>query len=99
MMPGVATSAADRLKALAKERFPDLSASEGRVLEGVTTPAGIDFGKDKKDQPVTPAPWASETKNADNPKYWGKDRNVRAVLIRWLCVDREARTLVDPRGL
>lgn len=98
-MLGVATSAADRLKALAKQRCPDLSASEARVLEGVTTPNGIDFGKDAQGQPVAPAPWASETDNADDPTYWGEDRNVRAVLIRWLCVDRAAKVLVDPRGL
>ena len=98
-MPGVATSAADRLKVLATERFPDLSAPEARVLEGVTTPDGIDFGKDAKNQPVAPLPWISETENAGDLKYWGKDRNVRAVLIRWLCVDRGAKALVDPRGL
>jgi hypothetical protein len=33
-MPGVETSTGERLKSLAKERFPDLSASEARVLEG-----------------------------------------------------------------
>jgi hypothetical protein len=34
---------------------------------------------------------------ADDPKKsesWGKDREIRAGLIRWLCVDREAQKLV-----
>ncbi len=30
---------------------------------------------------------------------WGKEREVRAVLIRWLCVDARAKSLVDPHGL
>jgi len=30
---------------------------------------------------------------------WGPDREIRAELIRWLCVDAEARTRVDPRGI
>ena len=30
---------------------------------------------------------------------WPDKRNVRADLIRWLFVDREARELVDPRGV
>jgi hypothetical protein len=30
---------------------------------------------------------------------WGKEREVRAELIRWLCVDPRAKALVDPQGI
>jgi hypothetical protein len=30
---------------------------------------------------------------------WTSDREIRAEVIRWLCVDAEARTRVDPRGI
>ena len=33
------------------------------------------------------------------PEKWHASRNVRADLIRWLVVDREARKQVDPRGV
>src|SRR5262249_15772802 len=37
-----------------------------------------------------------------NPAHadeWSKDREVRAAVIRWLCVDPEAIRLIDPQGL
>jgi hypothetical protein len=30
---------------------------------------------------------------------WGKEREVRAEVIRWLCVDPEAMRRIDPQGL
>lgn len=30
---------------------------------------------------------------------WGPEREVRAELVRWLCVEREASTCVDPKGI
>lgn len=30
---------------------------------------------------------------------WPEDRHIHAALIRWLCVDREAKQLVDSRGI
>src|SRR5262249_15966431 len=39
---------------------------------------------------------------ANNPEYadqWGDDREIRAALLRWLCVDPTARVQVDPRGI
>src|SRR5208282_4972038 len=33
------------------------------------------------------------------PIKWGKEREVRADLIRWLCVDPRARALIDPQGI
>jgi hypothetical protein len=35
----------------------------------------------------------------NNPNSWGTSRRIRADLVRWLCVDRHARELVDPRGI
>jgi hypothetical protein len=34
-----------------------------------------------------------------NPEKWPKERDVRADLIRWLCVDPKARELVAPKGV
>ena len=30
---------------------------------------------------------------------WGPERGIRAGLLRWLCIDRQARRCVDPRGI
>jgi hypothetical protein len=39
---------------------------------------------------------------ANNPLKsdgWGPERSIRADLIRWLCIDRDARSFIDPRGI
>jgi hypothetical protein len=30
---------------------------------------------------------------------WGREREIRAELIRWLCLERDASSRVDPRGI
>ncbi len=85
------TREATELTTLARARFPDLRKSELKFLDAVTRGKIAGFGpsfdeKDPSNDPASAAPW-------------GIDREIRAGLIRWLCVDREAAKWIDPRGL
>ncbi|HEY9159386.1 hypothetical protein [Candidatus Binatus sp.] len=78
-----------KLEDLARLKFtdPPLSEAEERVVRAAsdgTEAKCIDLGG------------GSDPEKADT---WPASRNVRADLIRWLCVDREAREQVDPRGI
>lgn len=39
------------------------------------------------------------TNDPAHAERWGKEREVRADLIRWLCVNLRAKALVDPQGI
>ena len=81
------------LETLARQQFPEppLSEAEHRLLlaapKGETAMGGPNF--DDKDKHNDPAKAAE----------WGNERAIRAELIRWLCVDREAINRIDPRGV
>lgn len=79
---------ADRLIAWAKAKFGKLTSAENTLLTCVPNGemADVSSGSPAGDEPA----------NADD---WGKDRDVRAELIRWLCVDRKATELVDAKGI
>ena len=87
------------LLALGKDRFPDLTNDEKTMLSQVVTPDRVIYGPGP---PIENGEWELgwTSKTAYDPKSseW-KDREVRAKVIRWLCVDREAIRLVDPRGI
>jgi hypothetical protein len=74
------------LEELARKKFSFLSEAEIRVVQAAPdgTFADCSLGGDV------------EPEKADT---WPETRNVRADLIRWLCVDREAREQIDPRGI
>jgi len=83
------------LEDLARKKFADLSAAEEKMLRAapngtVADCSNLGGGSD-------PA-GANGTPEAPDEK-WPETRNIRADLIRWLCVDREARELVDARGV
>ncbi len=79
------------LIAAARSRFGELSAAEQKVLHAVARGEVAYCGpSDKDDDP------ANDPAKADE---WGKERTIRANLIRWLCVDREASERIDPRGI
>ncbi len=82
------------LEEMAREKFSPLSEAEERVVRAAPdgTIADCSLGGD-----VDPAK-ADGTGGAPAEK-WPDRRNVRADLIRWLCVDRVAREQVDPRGI
>ena len=81
----------DDLKGRAQTRFGALRQAELKLLRA--TPKGEVAWcgpSDKNDDP------ANDPAKADE---WGHERDIRADLIRWLCVDRDAKTAVDPRGI
>src|SRR5580692_7918779 len=84
----------ESLERMARNKFtdPPLSVAEERVARAAsdgTTADCRDLGGDEDLQNVdgTPRPLGEQ---------WPDTRNIRADLIRWLCVDREAREQVDP---
>ena len=82
------------LSSLAKVRFPDIESSpaELRLIEIVQTSEVFKLGNG--------LPWISDSDNADvNPQAWGHERDIRAKVIRWLCVNQEVRALLDPKGI
>jgi len=83
------------LEEMAREKFLALSEAEEKVVRAApngTTADCSDPGGGSDPGKADGTPEAPAEK-------WPETRNVRADLIRWLCIDREARELVDPRGL
>jgi len=83
--------AADKMEALARDHFGDLYPAEKKMVCAAVTPEIAVCG-----------PSDDKTDSSNDPKFsenWGHERDVRAQVIRWLCVDREAKLLVDPRGI
>jgi predicted acyltransferase (DUF342 family) len=83
------------LEELAWKKFRELSEAEKRVLQAA--PNGsladcTDLGGGDEPEKADGTPQAPDER-------WPETRNVRADLIRWLCVDREAREQVDPKGV
>jgi hypothetical protein len=82
---------AGNLEALARARFGDLKPAEIKLLAAI--PRG---------ELAICGPNADGTDPANDPakaESWAADREIRADLIRWLCVDRVAKELVDPNGI
>ncbi len=77
----------ESLEELARKKFPDLSEAEKRVVQHAPDGAVAD---------CRDLGGGSDPARADT---WPEARSVRAELIRWLCVDREAREQVNPRGV
>jgi hypothetical protein len=86
---------ADGLEALARRRFSWLSEAERRLVRAAPKAP-------PEDNFALCGPNGKDGDPANNPSRaygWGKDRRIRAELIRWLCVDQEASQKVDPRGV
>jgi hypothetical protein len=82
------------LEALAREHFPapfPLSRAEEKLVRCVQN---CDFavGGSEKDEKTL-------KNNPEHSKDWTGDRQVRAPIIRWLCLDRDARSFVGPLGI
>src|SRR5260370_40887533 len=78
---------------LARRQLPEkpLSKAEHRLL--LAAPKGEWAGCGPKQYDRDPD---SDPATAEG---WGRERETRAELIRWLCVDQEASKKVDPRGV
>jgi hypothetical protein len=87
---------ADGLEAILPREFRDnLRKAERRLLRAAPSGGWSRGGSNFNNRDNDPA-------KADNPPNaggWGRDREIRADLIRWLCVNQEASRRVDPRGV
>jgi hypothetical protein len=86
---GKPTSVPLNLEQMARQNFttPPLSEAEKRVVQHASDGSLAD---------------CSDLGGGDDPakpEKWPASRNVRAGLVRWLLVDREAGKQVDPRGV
>lgn len=79
------------LDTLARARFGGLSQAEVRLLAAIPNGQFAVCGPNMSD--------ADPANDPANSGTWASDRDIRADLIRWLCVDRIARELVDPMGI
>jgi hypothetical protein len=79
------------LETLAQARFPALSQAEVTLLRAAPKGEVAWCGPSAKDDDP-----ANDPAKADQ---WGHEREIRADLIRWLCVDRDAASTVEPKGI
>jgi hypothetical protein len=83
------------LETLAQAEFSNLTTAERSLLR---------FASSYRSEPggfAAAGPSASPDAPTNDPAHadrWGKEREVRAELIEWLCVDESARRLI-PRGI
>jgi hypothetical protein len=84
------------LEELARKKFADLSTAEERVVRSAADGTEADCRRDLGGG--SDPSQAGGTGEMPDGK-WPGTRDVRADLIRWLCIDREAREQIDPRGI
>jgi hypothetical protein len=90
-MPSNSNTRARQLEALAASRFDELKEAERRVLQASPEGKVANCGPNEElDKSSTDPSRAAE---------WGSEREVRAELLRWLCLHDEAVKLIDPRGI
>jgi|SRR5882724_111342 len=86
---GDAMSATEqKLVELAGAEFPNLTEAEAKLLHAAAT--------------GDPADYRGPTDGENDPKHaetWDELRTIRARIIRWLCVDREAVKHIEPKGI
>jgi hypothetical protein len=91
MPSGATQNPLSQLESLARARFGSLTAAEIKLLRVLPTGSLAICGPngDRRDPANDPS----------NAKQWGSDRQIRASVLRWACVDRQAKELVDPSGI
>ena len=77
---------------LAGKQFGQLTAAERKLLQAAPRGEFAYCG------PANKGPEAPENDPAQ-ATTWGKEREIRADLIRWLCADREVSSRIDPMGI
>jgi hypothetical protein len=80
------------LEQLAAKKFEELTEAERKVLQAAAIGGPAYCGPSGK------GPDAQENAPAQ-ANSWGSERQIRAELVIWLCVDRNANKLVHARGL
>ncbi len=91
MPADVAPAQVPDLETLARAHFKDLTKAELKLLRGAPKGELAVCGPN-----ANVGDPANDPANAGN---WGPKREIRAGLIRWLCVHREAKEQVDPKGI
>lgn len=79
------------LEQLAVARFGPLSSAEINLVRASPKGETAYCGPSEEDNDPDNDPVGSDA--------WGEERWIRAGLVRWLCVDRDAVGRVDPRGV
>src|SRR5690348_10462596 len=90
---GQHSAANSGLEQLARDRFADLpltTAELALLRAAIIGELAVCSSNLRLDDPAN---------NPSNAEKWDADRSIRAELIRWLCVYKEAAQIVDPRGL
>jgi hypothetical protein len=94
---GIASAAPSaELLQLTEGEFSNLTPAETALLK---------FAGSNRSEPggfAAAGPSAKPDDPSNDPAHadrWGKEREVRADLIRWLCVDPRAKALIDPQGI
>lgn len=92
----MASASDSSLVKLASARFPNLTRAERTLLENtdVNNDARMDFAV--AGTSANPYDLSNDPAHADK---WDAQRNIRASLIRWLCVAPGAVAMVDPGGI
>jgi hypothetical protein len=80
------------LEQLARQKFGDLTDAELRLIRAI--PEGM--VAECSPNPQDPKAPDNDLAHAES---WAEGRKIRATMIRWLCLDSEARSRVDPRGV
>jgi hypothetical protein len=79
------------LEKLSESRFDSLSGAEIKLLRAAPKGETAYCGPSKDD--------SDASNDAADLDTWAADRTIRAELIRWLCIDRDAEAWIDPRGI
>lgn len=88
------------LEMLAQAQFSSLQPAEVTLVRAAETTQPACCGPSAHARDASNNPQFSETGDAAaGVAPWGTNREVRAEVIRWLCVNKAAKELVDPRGL
>ena len=91
MPPKTSRADPDALVTLAGAHFGKLSAAETKLLEAAPNGELAVCGPSDN--------WDDLANDPAKASEWDADRDIRAGLIRWLCVDAAARERVDPKGI
>jgi hypothetical protein len=77
----------ETLKKLAADQFGELTAAENKLLEAMTIDTLAQCGGPDEENDPTKA------------GEWGDDRTIRSSIVRWLCTNKEALSLIDSSGI
>ena len=84
------------LLVLARGKFSAMTTAEIALLKFVGSDSSDPEGFAAAGPSAKPGDPSNDPAHADK---WATEREVRADLIRWLCVDPRAKTQIDPQGI